>query len=90
MAAEPCLTVATYDDLDVDLGLIRSDFNPVLLSKPEATVLTQRLLAQYTQDPLFTSVMTFNRDSASFDFEEYVKSIRPEGPDDPETLTPQK
>ena len=75
-AAQPYLTLSTYDELleSKELGLLRGDVGPALKAA-EAAQVAGTLLSSYIQPEEYERVTRFNHSPESFDFQEYLDAV---------------
>jgi len=76
--ASPWISIAVYDELTSSkgLGMLRADFMPTL-TKREAAVLTEMLLAAYV-DSLHPHTEAFNLKPNAFSFEQFTQDASTE------------
>ena len=72
--AQPLITFSVFDDLvdTFDIGLVRVDVINKGIVDDEGLRCVNALLDSYGKDELFANVHAFNKNSSSFDFDDYI------------------
>ncbi len=75
--ASPWLSLTIYEDMCTTKGiaLVRGDFTPNL-TKLEGEVLSKMILHGYHDETAYKHLLTFNKNPASFNFDDYMKFFK--------------